>query len=104
MPIFLKSRPSFSFLSTNVLTQVPPSLLTAFNESELLRLLVGQPTVDVNEIRAFAQFQVSPYFPTFTPCTPKLPRGSIHPTFVLSFSFFLGQWRKVRFSYIFVNF
>lgn len=38
--------------------QVPTSLLAAFNASELERLFVGQSSVDVNELRAFAHFQV----------------------------------------------
>lgn len=79
-----------------MLTQVPPSLLAAFNESELLRLLVGQPTVDVNEIRAFAQFQVSRTFPH-----SHLARLNCHAVpfipflFLFFSSFFLGLWLKI---------
>jgi hypothetical protein len=39
---------------------VPPALLKPFSPSELDRLLVGQPSIDVTEVRAFAAYQVKP--------------------------------------------
>jgi len=36
---------------------VEPKLLAPFNEDELERLLIGEPSVDVDEVRAFADFQ-----------------------------------------------
>jgi len=71
--------------------QVPASLLAAFNASELERLFVGQLSVDVNELRAFAHFQVSECMsamPLFFYRMPAVP-GYLYLLVIPLLSFFL---------------
>lgn len=59
-------REALEMLRAGLADVVPPMLLLPFSPAELERLLVGQPSVDVTEVRAFTTYQVS--YLTFYSC------------------------------------